>query len=46
VSGRCSTARAFLLVSEIAEASRTPMEKVEVQVDEALAVSLKGKTDH
>ena len=36
----------FLLVSEIAEASRTPMEKVEVQVDEALAVSLKGKTDH
>jgi CarD family transcriptional regulator len=36
----------FLLVSEIAEASRTPMEKVEVQVDEALAVSLKAKTDH
>ena len=36
----------FLLVSEIAEASRMPMEKVEVQVDEALAVSIGSKTDH
>lgn len=36
----------FLLVSEIAEALRTPMEKVEVLVDEALAVSMKPKIDH
>ena len=36
----------FLLVSEIAEASRTPMERVEVLVDEALAISLKPKIDH
>jgi CarD family transcriptional regulator len=37
----------FLLVSEIAEASRQPLEKVELQVDEALAASAKTKTtDH
>jgi CarD family transcriptional regulator len=37
----------FLLVSEIAEASRQPVEKVELQVDEALAASAKTKTtDH
>ena len=37
----------FLVVSEIAEASRLPVEKVEKQIDEALGQSLKGKvTDH
>lgn len=37
----------FLVISEIAEASRLPVEKVERQIDDALASSLKGKTtDH
>jgi len=37
----------FLVVSEIAEASRHPFDKVDRQIDDALAVSLKGKpTDH
>ena len=37
----------FLVVSEIAEASHLSPEKVEQQIDEALALSLKGKTtDH
>ena len=36
----------FLLISEIAEASRQAVDKVEQQVDQALAVSAKTKTDH
>lgn len=36
----------FLLVSEITEASRQPLETVEHQVDEALALSTKPNTDH
>jgi CarD family transcriptional regulator len=37
----------FLVVSEIAEASHIAAEKVELQIDEALAASLKRKTtDH
>ena len=37
----------FLVISEIAEASHVPFEKVEKQIDEALAASMKKKTtDH
>ena len=37
----------FLLISEVAEASRQPADAIELQVDEALATSLKPRpTDH
>ena len=36
----------FLVVSELAEASQQPIDKIESQVDQTLSVSLKSKMDH
>lgn len=36
----------FLVVSELAEATQQPIEKVESQVDQALAVTLRTEVDH